>query len=89
MMYEAILYGIISGAITALLGYAKSHTVESFDGTKALKTLVIGAFIGLVAAYYNIDFTTAEQWLGSIGAITVVQYVLRAIARKILRRDEV
>ena len=77
------LKGLVAGAVTALLGYAKNVTVEDFDPKKAFQTICVGAFVGAVAGYYGMDYNTAEEWLGSIGAITVFEYVKKAIIRKL------
>ena len=81
-IFEVILYGLLSGAITALLGYAKS-VGEKFDGFKAFYTLVIGAIVGAVGGYFGMDYYSAYDWLMSIGAITVIQYAIKAIWRRI------
>lgn len=78
-----IFAGIISGGITALLGYAKSVSVESFDPSKAVQTIIVGAFVGGVAGYTGMTYEDANDWLISIGAITVVEYIKKAIWRKI------
>jgi len=78
----AVLGGIASGAMTAVLGYAKSSTVESFDPKKALQTLVVGAVVGGVAGYCGMTYTQAYDYLLSVGAITLVEYVKKAILRK-------
>lgn len=79
---QPVLGGIVSGCITALLGYAKSAG-EMFSGTKALQTVIVGGIIGAVGGYYGMDYETAEQWMGSIGAITVINYVCKSIWRRI------
>jgi len=75
--------GLISGAVTALLGYAKNAKVEDFDPKKAFQTICVGAFIGAVAGIYGYDYNTAEEWLTSIGAITVFEYVKKTLIRRL------
>jgi len=80
----ALLYPIGAGALSgvgiALLGYAKNvNNPENFEPAKAVQTIIIGAFIGGAAGYYGMTYTNAETWLGSIGAITIVEYLKKAI----------
>ena len=77
------MVGAICGAITALLGYAKSVTAEKFDIRKAGQTVVVGAVIGAVAGYYGWTYEQAEEWATNIGLITLVEYLKKAVWRKI------
>lgn len=79
-----VLAGIVNGAITALLGYAKSYGAV-FDAKKALQTVIIGAFIGGVAGYTGWTYTKAEEWASSVGAITIVEYVKKAVLRRVFK----
>jgi hypothetical protein len=69
------LYGAISGAIVALLGYAKSATVESFDPSKAMQTIIVGAAVGVLGIQLNMRYEDAYQWAASMGVITIIEYV--------------
>lgn len=80
-----VVGGIVSGAITALLGYAKSSTVEGFDVEKAVQTLIVGAIVGGCAGYWGVSYTQAYEYLVSIGAITLIEAVKKAIWRRIKR----
>jgi len=82
---KTILLGAASGAIAALLGFAKSATVESFDAKKAVQTIIVGAFVGGVAGYYGVEYSRAEEWLGSIGAITLAEYIKKSILKKLCK----
>jgi len=75
----------VAGAITALLGYAKSATSESFNPRKALQTIVVGGFIGGVSGFYGMTYMETKDWLSSIGAITLIEYLKKAIIRKMRR----
>jgi hypothetical protein len=77
-----ILGGIVSGAITALLGYAKSAG-ESFEAGKAVQTLIVGAIVGGCAGYWGVSYTQAYDYLGSMGAITLIEYLKKAVWRRI------
>jgi len=78
-----IVGGAVSGAITALLGYAKSSSVESFDVSKAVQTLIVGAIVGGCAGYWGVSYTQAYEYLGSVGAITLIEYLKKAVWRRI------
>jgi uncharacterized membrane protein YeaQ/YmgE (transglycosylase-associated protein family) len=78
-----ILGGVVSGAITALLGYAKSSSVESFDVSKAVQTLIVGAIVGGCAGYLGVSYTEAQDYLGSVGALTLIEYLKKAIWRRV------
>jgi len=82
-MWSAIIAGIISGAIVMLLGYAKSSTVESFDPRKAGQTIIIGAVVGGIAGYSGWTFEYAYEWAASAGVITVVEYLKKAVYRRL------
>ncbi|RLG43757.1 MAG: hypothetical protein DRN81_05915 [Thermoproteota archaeon] len=84
---NSILAGIASGAISALLGYAK-NAGENFEPKKAIQTLVIGGFVGGVAGYKGFTYTKAEEWLESIGAITLVEYIKKAIWRRLRKKKK-
>lgn len=83
-----IAAGIVSGAATALLGYAKNKG-ENLEPEKIVQTLVIGAVVGGAAAYFNISYAQSETWLVSVGAITTIEYAKKAIIRRIFKRDTI
>ena len=78
----SIGYGIANGMIITFTGYAKSHG-EDWDWAKAIQTVIVGGFVGGVAGYYGMTFTTAQDWLESIGAITLFEYIKKAIWKRI------
>jgi hypothetical protein len=78
-----VIAGIISGAVTALLGYAKSSTVESFDPKKALQTLIVGGVVGGFAGAWGVTYQQAYEYLGSIGGIVIIEYVKKAVWRRL------
>jgi len=80
---KTVLAGAASGAVTALLGYAKNSTLEDFNPKKALQTIAVGAVVGGIAGYYGWTYTQAYEWAGSMGIITVTEYVKKAILRRI------
>jgi len=80
---KGIVVGAICGAVTALLGYAKSVTSEKFEPAKAAQTIVVGAVVGGVSGYYGWTYEEAEEWATNIGLTTLVEYLKKAIWRKI------
>ena len=80
---KTVLAGAVSGAVTALLGYAKNSTTEDFEPKKALQTIIVGAVVGGIAGYYGWTYTQAYEWAGSMGIITIVEYAKKAILRRI------
>ena len=80
---KGILAGAICGAITALLGYAKSSTKEDFNPKKARQTIIVGAVIGGIAGYQGWTYQQAYEWAGSTGVIVLVEYIKKAILRRL------
>lgn len=84
LVYPA-LSGVFSGLLIAALGYFKS-TPDVFEPRKFFITVGIGAIVGAVAGYLGMEYASAEAWLGSIGAITAIDYILKAIWRRYLEK---
>lgn len=85
MILVSIFYGIVSGVFVALLGYAKSSTVESFDWRKALQTMIVGGVVGGIAGYNGWTYQQAYEWASTMGVITIVEYVKKAVWRRFRR----
>jgi len=83
LIVKGVIAGVFSGVITALTGYLKSSATEDFDPKKMLQTLVVGGFVGGVAGFYGVSFEQAYEYLSSVGAITLVEYVKKAILRRL------
>jgi len=81
---KGIAVGIVTGTITALVGYAKSCTAESFSPKKAVQTVIVGAVVGGIAGYHGWTFEQAYEWASSVGIITVVEYIKKAVWRLVL-----
>ncbi|MEM1510572.1 MAG: hypothetical protein QW096_11970 [Thermofilaceae archaeon] len=88
MIWMGILAGMAAGALTAILGYAKSVATETFDPSKAIQTLIIGAIIGGYAGYAGVTYEQAYEFFGTVGAITLIEYLKKAIWRAITRRSK-
>ena len=80
---KGIIIGAICGAITALLGYAKSVTVEKFDPKKATQTIVVGAVVGGISGYYGWSYEKGEEWASNVGITTLIEYGKKTILRRL------
>lgn len=80
-----VLYGAGVGIGLAVWGYVKREqpTEETFDVQKFTQTVLVGAATGGVAAYYNVNFLTAENLLASAGAITVLDWTAKILCRRV------
>jgi hypothetical protein len=85
---KGILVGACLGAVTALTGYAKS-VGEKFDYQKAFQTVVVGAVVGGFSSYSGMTYQQSFDYLTNIGAITLVEYLKKAVWRRIKREQEV
>jgi len=83
-----VVAGIFSGCVIACLGYAKSVTVEDFEPTKALQTIIIGGFVGGAGVLIGMPYKEAYEYLVCIGAVTVVEYLKKAVWRLIKEYKE-
>lgn len=78
-----LIVGALSGIGYAVLGYLKSG--EDFDEQKFVTTIVIGAVVGAVAAYYGLDYNTAYDWLLTVGAVAVVEILVKALWKRFVK----
>lgn len=83
-MIETILIAVVSAALYALIGYAKSVNEEP-DLTKAGATMILGGVIGVLMVASGIDVTqigVMEQTTIYIGLVAVIENVLKALVRR-------
>lgn len=80
-MIKAILGGIFSGIITAVMGYFKSK--EEFKLKKFVQTIIIGAIVGAYMGYSGINYEQAYEYLTSIGIITLIEYVTKSVWKRV------
>jgi hypothetical protein len=80
--------GAFSGLATALLGYAKSSKTESFNINKAVQTMIVGAIVGAISGFLGVPFTQAYEYLSSVGAITLIEYIKKAVLRRLIQSKE-
>ena len=83
-MIEPILIAVVSAALYALVGYAKSVGEEP-DLAKAGATMILGAVIGVLMAASGIDVTqinVTEQMVIYVGLVAVIENAIKAIVRR-------
>jgi mannose/fructose/N-acetylgalactosamine-specific phosphotransferase system component IIC len=83
-MLCGLIASMLSGMAYMLVAYIKSE--EKFNKYKFTRTLVIGAFVGLVMGYYNIGFMQAYDYLISLGIITIIDQILALIMKKMKKK---
>lgn len=82
-MYEQIIFAIVGAVAYGVAGYLKNTPLESFDLQKFATTIVIGAAIGGIEVYYNINYDAAAQMALAAGLTAIVENVIKAIFRRI------
>jgi len=75
-----LLQGIIAGIIWNITGYLK-HTDKTYQPHKLLTAIVIGALVGLISAYLQIEFAMAYEILVDIGVIALLHHLLKLLYR--------
>lgn len=88
MDYVVVLYAVIAAVVYALVWYAKTWATapEPFNYTKFIATLIVGAFVGLVASFAGNPITkeAIETQLLAYGAVTaLVETILKTILSKL------
>lgn len=75
--------GIVSGMITATLGYAKSTGTE-FDAKNFMQTVIVGGFVGGIAGYQGVTYVQSQDYVATTGALTLFEYVKKTILRRVV-----
>jgi|GEM_PF-4215011 len=78
-----VLKGAIAGIVTVVLGYAKKVPPESFDWKALITKVPLGIVVGAIAAYQQIPFESAMAWATAVGVVTIVDQVVKAVARRV------
>lgn len=84
----AIVVGVLSGMIAALIGYVKGTTIEKFNPYKVTLTVVIGGVVGGYAGFQGVDVMIPENFdqiykvLLDAGIIGVINWIVLAIWRR-------
>ncbi len=82
-MYEQIIYALVGAILYGVSGFIKTTPLEKFDGQIFLRTLCVGAAIGAVQVYMNVDYDAAAQIALSSGLTAVVENVVKAVWRRL------
>ncbi|MCS7117242.1 MAG: hypothetical protein NZ957_00425 [Thaumarchaeota archaeon] len=79
---SAALLGALYGAVFAGAGYLKSRKFEDFSLRKFLKTVAIGALVGLVAPRLGLELNDLrlDELMLTGGLVTLLNDLLGAIA---------
>jgi len=83
LVVQNIVMGAVSGAIAGMLGYCKNASVETFDVKKFVQTVIVGAVCGGCASYWGVSIDQAHEILTTTGALTLVEYVKKAVWRRV------
>jgi len=77
-------YSVLIGVLYAGLGYMKNRSREDFDIVKFMRTIGVGAFVGVVAPYVGLDLATFdfENVATTAGLIFFIQTTLQALVRR-------
>jgi hypothetical protein len=82
---KSLLEGIMVGIVIAVLGYLKkvsdSGELPKFNSAKFAATIVIGGIAGALMRYYNISYDDASNILMTAGAVTLIEYSIKALYR--------
>ncbi|MCS7127347.1 MAG: hypothetical protein NZ953_03005 [Thaumarchaeota archaeon] len=87
---SSALFGALYGAVFAGAGYLKSRRREEFSPEKFLRTVALGALVGLTSAHLGLelDDVRLDQMLLTGGTVTLLNDLLSAMlaSRRGLRR---
>lgn len=78
----SVSYSVLVGLFYAGLGYLKNRGREDFEAKKFLRTVAVGAVVGLVAPYIGLDLANFESVATTTGIIVLLQTILQAMVRK-------
>ena len=53
-----IALGAINGAALVVGGYIKGESIDKFDYQKFAQTVLVGAAVGVIMAYYSVDYVS-------------------------------
>lgn len=81
-MLEQIFTGIGAGITLALTGFAKSSG-EKFNHIRFGATIILGGIVGLGYGVANIPLDTGMSYATQVGAIILIENILKAIKRRL------
>ena len=79
-----IAFTTVVGVIYASLGYMKNRGAEDFELRKFLRTVGVGAFVGVIAPFFGLDLASFdfEKIATTGGLIFFIQKLLQIIIAK-------
>jgi hypothetical protein len=80
-LLQPIIAGLVAGLIASAIGYIKTNA-EKFEAEKFFITVALGAIVGAIGGYMGISYASAEIYLANIGAVYLIDYILKAIWRR-------
>jgi len=96
-MIIAVLFGVMSGIFTSIVGLTKTvlglintgKPKEKLDYRKMVQTIILGAIIGGFAGYKGIEFSDAEllfyACIGQMGLTAIFDQLLKICSRSFVR----
>ncbi len=78
---DAVAYGLIGGALYATSGFLKNFE-EKFDYKKFLRTLILGAIVGVTNAMLGLPITEDAVMVAlSAGEVAIIENFLKSITK--------
>lgn len=84
MVLEAIIAGIGAAVTYGLSGYFK-NTTQKVVPIKIVRTVVIGAFVGLANGLFEADVAMTYNYIIAMGAVPFVENALKGIHRRLIQ----
>lgn len=81
-----LIPSILGAIIYALGGYFKSSTVEDFDRQKFITTILVGAIVGIIQFYLQVDIEAAYAIVLGMGLVSFIENVAKATIRWLEKR---
>ena len=86
-MWDKILTGLCAGAVYSASAFFKKTTVENFDVVKFLTSVSIGTVAGILTTLLEMDMTTAENFLVTLGIVPLVENGFKILWRKLIKKE--
>lgn len=80
-LIKNVFIGLLNGVVIAVLGYLKSSKIEEFNFKKFIQTVIIGGIVGGFAGFMGVSYEQSYEYLSSIGAIMIIEWIKKAILR--------
>ena len=81
-MVQGVLGGAASGVLVAVGGYLKNAGTD-FSWSNFGQTVVEGVIVGGVGGALGVSYAAAQDYLVSVGAVTLIDYVKKIIVRRV------